>query len=96
MATKLSPTQVAVIALMQSGDGTIARYRGGFWAQPGLDPKHIEHHKRCERDDVCTTQTLQALEKKGLVEISQTAPETRYNRGGWAIEYKLTQAGVEQ
>jgi len=89
---ELTPDQLRAMKFIEQY-GSIDRYEGGFWSKPdaeldGFIPK--ESAGRAEKDchfpkDYVGTNTIYALEKRGLIRISKMK-ESR--TGFFAIQYK--------
>lgn len=71
---KLSPTQEEALKMMkEKGGGRLVRWPGGFWTYPGADGKAVYgfggFFEYFRPEWSCSTNTVRALAKKGLVEI---------------------------
>jgi hypothetical protein len=69
MTTKISPTQQVVIDRMREADGRIFRLPGGFWTVSTATVKDGVP------DWWCGTQTVWAMEKRGLLQRTNKFPE---------------------
>jgi hypothetical protein len=66
----LSPTMQAALEQLKRAGGVLERRRAGLWMPQGI-------RSTVGRDDAVATQTLQALEGRGLVRIEWTARPAR-------------------
>lgn len=81
--TQLTPTQQDLVRRVREGGGLIERRPGGFWTLPGM--KDWDDRPGVPRWYQATG-TVQALAKRGVLEVTKTAGNPPF-----AVEYKLVE-----
>jgi len=81
MGARLSKTQIACLARMVRGDGTIRREPGGFWVTT------VDAFNGARWSDYDGTQTVTSLESKAMIERANVFAEA------WRDTRRITDAG---